>query len=148
LTGRDRTTVGIEQRIECLGARDKTVARLRDELYLHHLPNRDVRRVALRQAKIDRERLGIFQIQQICAVLDVLAEVGAAQPHRAVKRRVDVHALQARPRRRHLGSGHLQIGLTFVQHAPGHEVLRHQIFIALQGGLSNRELRLGLSITL
>jgi hypothetical protein len=140
----DRAPIDIEQRVDGFHRGLEHASRKRIELQLHRLAGPQLALEALRQAEIGIHAADVFQVDQVGAILDVVAEVDVADADRAVERRQDGHARPARTGQGQLRLGNLHIGIALVKHALGHETLGHQFLVALEVGLGNRHLGLGL----
>ena len=95
---------------------------------------------ALRQAEINKHAADVFNVDQVGAVFDVVADVDTANTNGAVKGREDRHARQSRIGQGQLSLCHLQTGPTLFEHPLGDKVLSDQLLIALVVGFGDRNL--------
>ena len=136
--------IDIDQRIHRLHLGFEGAARHGIDVQLHHLTGDHFALVALGQAEVHIQSANVFQVDQIGAVFDIVTDVDVANAHGARKMRHDAHAIQAGARQSQLGLRHLQTRTTFIEHALGHKVLRHQVLVALVVGTGNGHLGQGL----
>jgi hypothetical protein len=99
---------------------------------------------ALGQAKVHVHRVHVFQVDDVGAVLQVVAHADVAQPGHAVEGCQHAHAGGGSARQFGLGQCHLDRGRALVQPALADEALRHQLGVAPVVGLRDRQLGLRL----
>ena len=142
---RYRAAIGINLRVNRLDLGLEDAPRHGIELQLHLLLALELALKTLRQFKVHIHRRQVFDVDQIGTVFDIVANVDAADTHRAIKRGDDTHAVQPGAGQRQLRLYHLHIGGALVHHALGDKALGYQLLVALEVGTRDRHLRVGLA---
>ena len=135
-----RATIRINQRINRLHLSGVFAARQGINVQQGGLAPLDLALKTLGQAEVNKNRLDVFNVDNVCAILEVVAHTDLANPDSAIERREDFEAGCSGLRQRQLGLRHLQIGSAFIQRALADEVLRYQLLVTLLVGLGNRQL--------
>jgi hypothetical protein len=139
-----RAPIHIQQRVDSFNPGFEGPARKGIQSQLNRLLQSHFALEPLRQAEIDIHAAGVFQVDQVSPVLDVIAHIHHPDTDGGIKRRKNGHARKACTRQRQLGLDHLQIGGTLFQNPLCHKILRDQFLVALVIGLGNGNLRLRL----
>ncbi len=94
----------------------------------------------LGQAEVHIHRVQVFHVDDVGAILEVVAHVHAANACNAIKRSHDAQALGCGFGQGELGFSHFEIGGTFVHRTLADEPLGHQLLVALVVGTGDRQL--------
>ncbi len=138
------TAIRIDQRVDRLDLGCVFFSRQGINIQHRNLPVLDLALVTLGQPEINKNRINVFNIDDVRAVLQVVPCIDLADSHNPVKGCQDFQTGGGGLCQRQLGLGHLQVGGTFIQRALADEVLSHQFLVAFLVGLRNRQLSLAL----
>ena len=83
------------QRVNGIDARAELAARKRVKLHFHGLAGAQARLHPFWQLEIDHHGCHVFDVHQVCAVLDEVADVDDPDTGDAIERRHDAHARQS-----------------------------------------------------
>jgi hypothetical protein len=139
-----RAAIRVDLRVQRLDAGPEALSRQRIDLNLHRQPGLHARQRALGQPVLDPDLRGVLEVDEVGAVLHVVAQADEQDAGLAVERRDDPHARQLSPGQRDLGRRDLQRRRGLVDRALADEVLGDELLVALQLGPRDRRLGLGL----
>ena len=111
----DRAAIGVNQRVNRLHLCRVFAARQGVNIQHGCLTPPDLALKTLRQPEVHEDGFEIFNIDNVCAVLEVVAHIDLANTHSAIERRNNSQAGCCGLRQRQLGLRYLQIGSTFIQ---------------------------------
>ena len=134
----DRMAIGIDQRINRLNLCAVALAGQRINIKQSRLASSDFSLVTLGQPEIDINGVNVFDVDNVCAILQVVTHVHLANADDAVERCHDFQACGRGFCQRKLGLADLQIGSAFIHRALADEVLRYQFLIAFLTRLGDR----------
>ena len=135
-----RAAVGVDLRVDGEHLGREGLPGQRVELDARALARAQQRLVALGQAEVHDHAVDVLEVDDVRAVLEVVAHVHVAYARHPVERRHDAQARERRLGQRELGLRHLQAGGALVERALAHETLRHQLLVALVVGLGDGQL--------
>ncbi len=110
-----RPAIGIDQRVHGLHRGSKGTAWQRIDRELRFLTGPDLGLKALWQTEVHQHRVGVFDVDHVGTVFEVVAHVDLAQTGDPVERGHDLQSLQSGLGQRQLGLRDLQAGTTFVE---------------------------------
>ena len=140
----NRTTIRVNQRINGLQDSSELTTRQGIQLRRSQLPATNFGLKALGQAVVHKNSFNVFNIDNVSAVLQVVANVDHADTRQAVKRCQDLQTRSGCVGQRQLGLGHLQSSSAFVYATAADEILLCQFLIALV--VSHRDAELSLRL--
>ena len=139
-----RAAGGVDQRVDGDHLALERLAGQRVELHLQGLPDLDLPQVDLGHAEVDLERIDRFEVDEVGAFLDVVADRNRAQADDSRERRADVHLGELRLRHRERCLGDLEVVVRLVLGLRRDEVALGEVDRAVVLALGQRDVGLRL----